>query len=197
MIELSRVSVTFERGGVEVAALCDVSLCVPRGDFVFLVGPTGAGKSTLLKLLYGDVRATSGRIVVAGQEVTALRPRDVPHLRRQMGIVFQDYGLLPDRTVWHNVAFACQVLGVPRRETLRRLPEVLEMVGMGHRCDAYPGELSGGEQQRAAIARALINNPPLLCRRADRQPRSGNRAGRHERAADGQPGRHDRDRGHA
>ena len=160
MIELSGVSVTY-RGG-DVAALRDVSLSIPRGDFVFLVGPTGAGKSTLLRILYRDLIPSSGRLKVAGRDITNLRPRDVPALRRQMGIILQDYGLLPQRTVWENVAFACQVLGQSRREIRRRLPEVLDLVGMTHRCDAFPHELSGGEQQRVAIARALVNDPPLL-----------------------------------
>jgi cell division transport system ATP-binding protein len=160
MIELSGVSVTY-RGG-DVAALRDVSLSIPRGDFVFLVGPTGAGKSTLLRLLYRDLIPSSGRLKVAGRDITNLRARDVPALRRQMGIILQDYGLLPQRTVWENVAFACQVLGQSRREIRRRLPEVLDLVGMTHRCDAFPHELSGGEQQRVAIARALVNDPPLL-----------------------------------
>ena len=160
MIELSGVSVTY-RGG-DVAALRDVSLSIPRGDFVFLVGPTGAGKSTLLRLLYRDLVPSSGKLKVAGRDITNLRARDVPALRRQMGIILQDYGLLPQRTVWENVAFACQVLGQSRREIRRRLPEVLDLVGMTHRCDAFPHERSGGEQQRVAIARALVNDPPLL-----------------------------------
>jgi len=162
LIALSHVSVIYVRGDVEVEALTDVSLCVPPGDFVFLVGPTGAGKSTLLKLLYREIRATSGTVVVNGRDVTALRPGEIPALRRQMGIVLQDYGLLLDRTVWDNVAFACQVINMPRREARKRLASVLDAVGMTHRCDAYPGELSGGEQQRVAIARALVSNPPLL-----------------------------------
>jgi cell division transport system ATP-binding protein len=160
MIELSHVSVTYKSG--EVSALTDVSLCVPRGDFVFLVGPTGAGKSTLLKLLYRDVVPTAGTVKVAEFDLTKLRSRDVPKLRRQMGIILQDYGLLPQRTVWENIAFACQVIGQGRRDTRKKLPEVLDLVGMAHRCDAFPGELSGGEQQRVAIARALVNQPPLL-----------------------------------
>jgi len=162
VIVLSHVGVTYVRGEVEVEALTDVSLCVPPGDFVFLVGSTGAGKSTLLKLLYREVRATSGTVIVNGRDVTALRSREIPALRRQMGIVLQDYGLLLDRTVWDNVAFACQVIGMPRREARKRVGSVLDAVGMAPRCDAYPGELSGGEQQRVAIARALVNNPPLL-----------------------------------
>ena len=160
MIDLRHVGVTYRSGNV--AALRDITLHIPPGDFVFLVGATGAGKSTLLKLLYRDVVATAGSIQVAGFDLQRLRPRDIPRLRRTMGIILQDYGLLPQRTVWENVAFACQVLGQGRREIREKLPVVLELVGMMHRCDAYPGELSGGEQQRVAIARALVNQPPLL-----------------------------------
>jgi cell division transport system ATP-binding protein len=115
-----------------------------------------------LKLLYHDVRPTEGTIKVGEFDLTRLRPRDVPKLRREMGIVLQDYGLLPQRTVWENIAFACQVLGQSRRAIRARVPEVLNLVGMTHRCDAFPTELSGGEQQRVAIARALVNHPPLL-----------------------------------
>lgn len=160
MIELTRVGVTYRSGSVP--ALKEVNLCVPKGDFVFLVGPTGAGKSTLLKLLYHDVAPTEGTVKVLGMDLTRLRARDIPKLRRQMGIVLQDYGLLPQRTVWENVAFACQVVGQGRREVRKKLPEALDLVGMTHRCDAFPAELSGGEQQRVAIARALVNQPPLL-----------------------------------
>ncbi|MBC8104856.1 MAG: cell division ATP-binding protein FtsE [Cytophagales bacterium] len=162
-IELSHVGVTYKSGQANsVSALGDVSLCIPQGDFVFLVGPTGAGKSTLLKLLYQDVRPTTGAITVGEFDLAHLRQREVPKLRRRMGIVLQDYGLLPQRTVWENIAFACQVLGQRRRDIRVRIPEVLDLVGMTHRCDAFPTELSGGEQQRVAIARALVNHPPLL-----------------------------------
>jgi len=143
-------------------AIETVDLRIPKGDFVFLVGPTGAGKSTLLRLLYADLRPTSGRVIVGGTDVGKLTREAVPALRRRMGIVLQDYGLLPRRTVWENVAFACHVIGQSRKETRRKLPIVLEQVGMMHRAGSYPAELSGGEQQRVAIARALVNDPPLL-----------------------------------
>ena len=165
MIELSHVAVTFRFGakGIgEVSALRDITLSVPPQDFVFLVGPTGAGKSTLLKLLYRDVAPTAGKVTVAGLDLAALHQNEIPALRRRMGIVLQDYGLLPQRTVWENVAFACEVLGQDRREIRKRLPEVLDLVKMTHRCDAFPHQLSGGEAQRVAIARALVNHPPLL-----------------------------------
>jgi len=159
-IELSHVGVSYKSG--QVSALEDVSLCIPQGDFVFLVGPTGAGKSTLLKLLYYDVRPSEGSVRVGDFDLANLRLRDVPRLRRQMGIILQDYGLLPQRTVWENISFACQVIGQSRKEIRSRIPEVLDLVGMTTRCDAFPSELSGGEQQRVAIARALANHPPLL-----------------------------------
>jgi cell division transport system ATP-binding protein len=159
MIEVSGVSVRYRK---HITALCDVSVRIGRGEFVFVVGPTGAGKSTLLKLLYGEERATEGRVVVAGQDVSRLRNAEIPLFRRKLGIVFQDFGLLPDKTAYENVAFAMRVTGAGRRTVRKRVPEVLEMVGLSHRPDAFPHQLSGGEQQRVAIARALVNNPPLL-----------------------------------
>jgi cell division transport system ATP-binding protein len=162
-IELAHVGVTYKSGqATAVNALEDVSLTVAQGDFVFLVGPTGAGKSTLLKLLYHDVKATAGQLRVGDFDLVRMRARDLSRLRRQMGIVLQDYGLLPQRTVWENIAFACRVIGQHRREIRALIPDVLDLVGMSHRCDAFPSELSGGEQQRVAIARALINHPPLV-----------------------------------
>lgn len=159
MIEVSGVTVRYRNS---ITALSDVTLGVQAGEFVFVVGPTGAGKSTLLRLLYGEERATEGRVVVAGQEISALRRPEIPHFRRRLGIVFQDFGLLPDKTAYENVAFALRVTGAGRREVRRRVPEALEMVGLEHRPDAFPNQLSGGEQQRVAIARALVNDPPLL-----------------------------------
>ena len=160
MIELKSVGVTYPTGNV--TALTDISLALPAGDFAFLVGTTGAGKSTILKLLYADVRATSGSISVAGRDITKIIPHEIPALRRQMGIVLQDYGLLPQRTVWENMMFACEVLGLPRPEARQRVRGRLEQVGMLPRCDAFPAQLSGGEQQRVAIARALVGKPTLL-----------------------------------
>ncbi len=160
VIELKGVGVTYPTGSV--TALKGISFLLPAGEFAFLVGPTGAGKSTLLKLLYADVRATEGSLSVAGRDITRIGSRDVPALRRQMGIVLQDYGLLPQRTVWENVRFACEVLGLPRKDTMQRVWERLEQVGMLDRRDAFPAQLSGGEQQRVAIARALVGKPALL-----------------------------------
>ena len=159
MIQISGVSVRYRN---HITALLDVNLRVERGEFVFVVGPTGAGKSTLLRLLYGEERATEGKVEVAGQDVSALRNFEIPLFRRKLGIVFQDFGLLPDKTAYENVAFAMRVTGAGRRDVRRRVPEVLEMVGLSHRPDAFPNQLSGGEQQRVAIARALVNDPPLL-----------------------------------
>lgn len=159
MIQLENVTVTFDGSG---SVLRRVSLTIPTGDFVYIVGTTGAGKSTLLKLLYCDACPSSGTVLVAGQMLERLRPTDIPRLRRRMGIVFQDFKLLPDRNVYENVAFALRVIGASNREIRRRVPDVLELVGLIERYDAFPHQLSGGEKQRVAIARALANTPPLL-----------------------------------
>jgi len=159
MIELENVTVAFDGAG---AVLRDISLSIADGEFVYIVGPTGAGKSTLLRLLYCDLQPTSGAVRVEGQLLSDMRPRDIPRLRRRMGIVFQDFGLLPDRNVYENVAFALRVLGASRAQIRRAVPDALDIVGLIGRFDAYPKQLSGGEQQRVAIARALVNNPPLL-----------------------------------
>lgn len=159
MIELQDVSVVYAG---ERTALSQVSLKVVKGEFVFLVGPTGAGKSTLLKLLYREETATTGHVLVDGKDVHKLRACDVPFLRRRMGVVFQDFGLLPNKTIFENVAFALRVIGASRREVRKRTSDALTQVGLLLRCDAFPHQLSGGEQQRVAIARALVNDPPLL-----------------------------------
>ena len=159
MIELCHISVGYPSGAM---ALEDVSLSIAPNEFVFLVGHTGAGKSTLLKLLYAAQRPTSGQVRVAGLEVSTMRERDIPWLRRRLGVVVQDFGLLPDKTVYENVAFALRVTGAGWREVRKRVPQVLEMVGVMHRPDAFPHQLSGGEQQRVAIARALVHEPAVL-----------------------------------
>jgi cell division transport system ATP-binding protein len=159
MIELHDVTVAYRD---EWTALSQVTLRVTKGEFVFIVGPTGAGKSTLLKLLYREEKATKGRVVVTGQDLSAIHHRDIPQFRRRLGIVFQDYGLLPNKTVYENVAFALRVIGASRSTVRRQVPNALEMVGLSNRPDAFPHQLSGGEQQRVAIARALVNDPPLL-----------------------------------
>lgn len=145
-----------------VVALHDINLRVEKGEFVFLVGPSGAGKSTMIRLLYREEVPTAGEIVVAGYRLRTMRRNQVPLLRRRVGVVFQDFRLLPDRTVFDNVAFALVVTEASRREIQRKVPAVLEMVGLRHRARDYPRQLSGGEQQRVALARAMVNSPPIL-----------------------------------
>lgn len=158
-IQYERVSVQFNEF---VTGLKDLTLSFDRGEFAFLVGPTGAGKSTVLKLLTREVTETAGTIILDGLNLGMCRAKDIPKLRRSMGIVPQDFALLPNKRVWENVGYAMRAIGKTRREVRQRIPEILDMVHMTHRADAFPGELSGGEQQRVAIARALINDPPLL-----------------------------------
>jgi cell division transport system ATP-binding protein len=146
----------------KVVALADVNLHLDRGEFVFLIGASGAGKSTLIRLLYREERATSGRIMVHGHDLMRMPAAQVPFLRRRIGVVFQDFKLLPRKTVAQNIAFPLIVSEVSPREIRRRVGELLEIVGLRDRAHALPAELSGGEQQRAALARAVINNPVLL-----------------------------------
>lgn len=146
----------------KVAALHNVSLTIDKGEFVFIVGPSGAGKSTLIKMIYREEVPTHGSILVGRREVTKLRPREVPLLRRDIGVVFQDYKLLPNKTAWDNVAFALEVTEAPYREIQKRVPAVLELVGMKEKAKMYPAELSGGEQQRVALARAIVNSPSVI-----------------------------------
>lgn len=163
MIEFRDVTVYYETHRRHpVASLDGLNLHIGRGEWVFVVGPSGAGKSSLLKLLYAGIRAWGGQVVVDGQDISRIQPRDVPVLRRKIGVVFQDFGLLADKTAWENVAFALRVIGVPQKQIVREVPRALETVGLNHRSDAYPHQLSGGEQQRIAIARAIVNDPPLL-----------------------------------
>ncbi|MCH9816556.1 MAG: cell division ATP-binding protein FtsE [Actinomycetia bacterium] len=143
-------------------ALRDVNVEIERGEFVFLVGPSGSGKSTFLRLCLKEDKATSGTVWVAGKDVGKLPSWRVPQLRRQLGTVFQDFRLLPNKTVAQNVAFALEVIGKPRSHIRRVVPEVLEMVGLEDKMQRMPGELSGGEQQRVAIARAFVNKPNIL-----------------------------------
>ncbi len=148
--------------GQPAPALDNVSVDIEKGEFVFLVGTSGSGKSTFLRLILREYRPTSGRVFVAGKEIDRLAGWKVPRLRRQIGTVFQDFRLLPNKTVAENVGFALQVIGKPRREIDRLVPETLELVGLDGKGRRYPDELSGGEQQRVAVARAFVNRPMIL-----------------------------------
>lgn len=159
VIALNRVTKTYDNGA---PALIDVSLALSKGDFLFITGPSGAGKSTLLKLLYGQEKPTTGTLHINGQDTAPLKGNRLAMLRRRIGVVFQDYKLIPTRTVAENVAFVLHAQGYSRKEINRRLPVTLKMVGLQDKGDRFPSQLSGGEQQRASIARAIVGTPPLL-----------------------------------
>ncbi len=159
MIQFINVSKVYPNGN---KALADVSFQVDKGEFVFLVGPSGAGKSTVIRMMFREELPTRGQIMIGGKSILRLRRSEIPILRRNMGVVFQDYRLLSDRTAYENIAFAMQVVEAAPWEIRERVPQVLEMVGLSHRADHYPHQLSGGEQQRVAIARAIVNNPRIL-----------------------------------
>jgi len=159
MIEVQQISMVYPNG---VEALNNITLLMERGEFVFLVGESGAGKSTLIRLLWREFLPSSGSIRINGRDITRLKRRDVPLLRRNIGVVFQDFRLLPNRSVYDNVAFAMQVVGASGREMRRRVPESLEMVGLKGKEKMKPTELSGGEQQRVGLARAIVNKPVLI-----------------------------------
>ena len=156
MIRLSDVVKEYESG---TTALKGISLRIEDGEFVFLVGPSGSGKSTIIKLLTGEIVPTSGQIAVNGFSLTNIAERQIPLLRRSVGVIFQDFRLIEKKTVYENLGFAMRAVGSSPREIKKRIPYVLELVGLEGKTDRYPNELSGGEQQRVAIARALINNP--------------------------------------
>ena len=160
MIRFEKVTKTYP--GHPHSALDNVSVDVEKGEFVFLVGSSGSGKSTFLRLVLREYRATSGRVYVAGKEINRLASWKVPRLRRDIGTVFQDFRLLPNKTVSENVAFALQVIGRSRKDIRELVPETLEMVGLTGKGDRMPDELSGGEQQRVAVARAFVNRPMIL-----------------------------------
>lgn len=160
MVLMKNVSMVYENTGT-VAANC-VDLEINDGEFVFLVGPSGSGKTTIIKLLTGEVKPTEGKIIVNDFNLSNIKPRKLPMLRRTLGVIFQDFRLINDKTVYENVAFAMRVVGASKRDIQNRVPYVLELVGLKGREKRLPPELSGGEQQRVAIARALVNSPGLV-----------------------------------
>ena len=159
MIEFKNVCKKYENG---TEALKDVNLKIDDGEFVFIVGASGAGKSTLMKLILGEERPTSGTVMVNGYDLGTIKHRKIPQYRRSLGVVFQDFRLIPGMTVYENVAFALRVVGVSNRDIRRRVPYILGLVGLSGKAKDYPEHLSGGEQQRVALGRALVNNPSLL-----------------------------------
>ena len=160
MIHLKEVTKIYKTNGV--VALDKVSLDIERGEFVFIVGTSGSGKSTLMKLLMHEEVATSGSVIVNGKDVSKLKAKEVPYLRRSLGVIFQDYRLLEDKTVYENVAFAMQVIEAPRKIMQRSVNTVLDIVGLRDKIKSFPAQLSGGEQQRVAIARAIVNDPRIV-----------------------------------
>ena len=159
MIEISNVSKIYDNGA---RGLCDLDLYIDKGEFVFVVGSSGSGKSSLVRLLLKEIEPSSGTIIVDGQDISKIKRRHLPKYRRKMGVVFQDFRLLKNKTVFENVAFAMQIVEASTREIRRAVPQVLALVGLAKKAKAYPNQLSGGEQQRTALARAIVNRPPLL-----------------------------------
>jgi cell division transport system ATP-binding protein len=159
VVRFDDVTKIYDGGSV---GLEGASIQIARGEFVFLVGPTGCGKSTCIRLLMKELEPSKGEIEIAGRTLTDMPRKRVPHLRRNIGVVFQDYKLLPNRTVYDNVAYSLQVIGESRQEIRRKVPDILRLVGLSTKLHNYPDELSGGEQQRVSIARAFVNHPPLL-----------------------------------
>lgn len=159
MIELSHVNKIYSNGN---QALKNINLRINDGEFVFIVGASGAGKSTLTKIIMTEEQATSGRVMVNGYNLMNIKRKKIPYLRRSIGVVFQDFRLIPTMTVYDNVAFALRVTNVPNRDIRKRVPYILNLVGLNHKAKAMPTEISGGEQQRVALARALVNNPSLI-----------------------------------
>ncbi|MCE5286477.1 MAG: cell division ATP-binding protein FtsE [Pelosinus sp.] len=159
MIQMFGVSKTYNNGTV---ALSDITVNIEKGEFVFVVGPSGAGKSTFIKMIFREELPTSGKLIVNGRNVCEIPMAEVPYLRRSLGIVFQDYRLLPNKTIHENIAFAMRVIEAPRREIQKRVNTVLDLVGLRHKARHFPAQLSGGEQQRVAIARAIVNRPAIV-----------------------------------
>ena len=159
MIKIEHVSKVYPNGSRGVT---DISINIRKGEFVFFIGSSGSGKSTLMKLLLKELDPTSGRVVISNMETSILTPKQVPYLRRKLGVVFQDFRLLQNKTVYENVAFAMQVIEAPTKLIRRNVPTVLSLVGLRDKAKMYPNQLSGGEQQRTALARAIVNNPDIL-----------------------------------
>ena len=159
LIRMKNVKKKYRNG---VTAIYDLNLKIKKGDFVFVIGSTGCGKSTLIKMLYREEKPTSGQIIVGGLDVGKLRNSKVYKLRRKLGVVFQDFKLLPKKTVYENVAFSLEIFGLPKDEIYSKVVKVLDLVGLKNKAKNYPNQLSGGEQQRVAIARAIVNGPRLL-----------------------------------
>ena len=159
MIRLKDVEKTYENG---TEALQDISFTIEDGEFVFLVGPSGSGKSTIIKLLTGEVIPTAGRVMVNGFSMSRISDRQIPYMRRTIGVIFQDFRLIMNKTVWENLSLAMRAVGASPREIKNRIPYVLELVGLKGKEQSFPDQLSGGEQQRVAIARALVNNPSTI-----------------------------------
>ena len=159
MIHMKDVMKVYDNGAV---ALNNINVDIGKGEFVFLVGPSGAGKSTFIKMLFREILPTSGILTVNGRDVIRMARSEVPYLRRSLGVIFQDYRLLPDKTVYENIAFAMEVIEAPRRLMQRSVNSVLDIVGLRDKYKCFPTQLSGGEQQRVAIARAIVNNPAIV-----------------------------------
>jgi cell division transport system ATP-binding protein len=159
MIRMTNVEKTYDNG---TRALNGISFQIDDGEFVFLVGPSGSGKSTIIKLLTGEVVPTSGRVIINGFSMGRISQKQIPYLRRSIGVIFQDFRLIQNKTVFENLSLAMRAVGASSREIRSRIPYVLELVGLGGKEDRYPDELSGGEQQRVAVARALVNNPSTI-----------------------------------
>jgi len=159
MIRFIEVHKEYDNG---TKALKGINMRIDDGEFVFLVGPSGSGKSTIIKLITAEIALTEGRLMVNGYNLNNISPRQVPFMRRTLGVIFQDFRLIEKKTVYENLSFAMRAIGASSRELRRRIPYVLQLVGLEQKQDRYPGQLSGGEQQRVAIARALVNNPSMI-----------------------------------
>ncbi len=159
MVKLENVCVSYQK---DSEVLSNVNLTIEDGDFAFVVGSSGAGKSTLIKLLLKEIDATSGKVIVNDVDVTKLKKRKIPYFRRTIGVVFQDFRLIPDMNVYNNIAFVLRVINTPAKKIKKRVSDVVSLIGLEDKLNSYPDELSGGEQQRVALARALVNNPKLI-----------------------------------